>query len=58
MPILLMSSQYASREEAVEEMKDCRSIPPQLYILKGRPTLGVDRYYQVGVERCNRVGIN
>ncbi|KAF2582062.1 hypothetical protein F2Q68_00004696 [Brassica cretica] len=45
MPVLLKSGQSASREEAVEEMKDCRSMKQQWCRSTVMPEYGLSIFY-------------
>ncbi|KAF3523127.1 hypothetical protein F2Q69_00047778 [Brassica cretica] len=45
MPVLLKSGQSASREEAVEEMKDCRSMLQHWCQSKVMPEYGLGIFY-------------
>ncbi|KAF3536088.1 hypothetical protein F2Q69_00019822 [Brassica cretica] len=45
MPVLLKSGQSASREEAVEEMKDCRSMKQHWCQSKVMPQYGLSIFY-------------
>ncbi|KAF3559189.1 hypothetical protein F2Q69_00015200 [Brassica cretica] len=45
MPVLLKSGQSASREEAVEEIKDCRSMKQHWCRSKVMPEYGLSIFY-------------
>ncbi|KAF3585612.1 hypothetical protein F2Q69_00028546 [Brassica cretica] len=53
MPILLKSGQSASREEAVEEMKDCRSMKQHWCRSTVMPEYGLSIFYDRLKPRSN-----
>ena len=53
MPVLLKSGQSASREEAVEEMKDCRSISQHWCRSTVMPEYGLSIFYDRLKPRSN-----
>ena len=53
MPVLLKSGQFASRVEAVEKMKDCRSMKQHWYWSTVMPEYGLTIFYDRLKPRSN-----